>query len=260
MSTPSTQSTSLDADMVHRLKRALTTDSDGLKEILQDPSSEVLHAALKNVALSEEHLLQVLKRHDLTSTFLNAVGRHKLSEKSRICMATLAHPAVSPALVKKLLSRLHLFEVLNLCYLPGQSADLRMAAELAIIQRLPMAPLGNRISLARRATATVLQALFKEGHPQVIEAGLNNPKLQEVALYQHLNGSNATAETISQIARHPRWSQRPNLRRAILKNRQTPRVWFIQFLPRLPRTEARNLLHSQTLSARQKQWIRDVVE
>jgi hypothetical protein len=48
-----------------------------------------------------------------------------------------------------------------------------------------------------------------------------------------------------------------NLRRAILKNRHTPRVWFIHFLPRLPRTEARNLLHSQSLTTRQKQWVRE---
>jgi hypothetical protein len=252
-----TTTDNLDADMVARLKRALTTDGDDLKEVMKDPASEVLHAALKNIALSEEHLLAVLKRRDLPSAYLNAIGRHKLCEHPRVCMATLSHPAVSAPLVKKLLGRLHLFELLNLCYLPGQSADLRMAAELAIIQRLPMVPLGNRITLARRATATVLASLLKEGQPQVIEAALSNPKLQEVALFQFLNGSTATADTISQIARHPRWSQRVNLRRAILKNRHTPRVWFIHFLPRLPRTEARNLLHSQSLTTRQKQWVRE---
>ena len=228
----STLSQPLDPDMVHRLKRALTADADDLKDVLKDPSSEVLHAALKNVALAEEHLLQVLKRHDLPSTFLKYHPAATNCVKKHGCAWQPWRTRLSHRLWSKNCCRVCIcLKCSNLCYLPGQSADLRMAAELAIIQRLPMAPLGNRISLARRATATVLEALFKEGHPRVIEAGLNNPKLQEVALYQHLNGSNATAETISQIARHPRWSQRPNLRRAILKNRQTPRVWFIHFLP-----------------------------
>ncbi|MCD6526601.1 MAG: hypothetical protein J7K75_06400 [Desulfuromonas sp.] len=256
----STPSQTFDPELVARLKKALTAEANELESILQDPSPEVLHALLKNVFLTEEHILKLLKRRDMPALLLKSLARHKLCEHHRIAIALVCHPSLPPALSKQILARLHLFELLNLCYLPGQSTDIRMAAEHAIIQRLPMVALGNRVTLARRATATILSALLKEGHTRVIEASLSNPRLQEVALFQFLNGSTASAETISQIARHPRWSQRCNLRRAILKNCHTPRVWFIHFLPKLSVTEARNLLHAQQLSPRQKSWIREYLE
>lgn len=256
MSTPPV----FDAELVARLKRALTARSPELDDLLNDPAEEILHALLKNVFLHEEHVLQLLKRRELPTSLLKALSQHKLSQHHRVIMALLSHPSLPANLNQSLLSQLHLFELVNLCYQPGQSTDLRMAAEHAIIQRLPLAPLGNRITLARRATAPILAALLKEGQAQVVEACLANPRLQEAALFQFLGSSSARADTISQIARHPRWSQRRNLRLAILKNSHTPRVWYLQFLPKLSVTEARNLLHAPQLSGRQKGWIRDFLE
>lgn len=253
-------SSTLDTDLVHRLKQALTVKGDGLKTVLLDPSAEVLHAALKNISMAEEHLLQLLKRQDLSSDLLKAISKHKLSQSHHVTVAMIRNTSLPPMLAKQLMAKLHLFELLNLCILPGQSSDIRAAAEYSICQRLPSEPLGNKISLAKRATTNLLLPLLKEGHPQIIEATLENPRLQESAIFQFLSSSSTSPHTVSIVARHPRWGKRKNLQRAILKNHHTPHVWFIHLLPTLPTMEVRNLLHSNRLRTNQKVWIKEYLD
>ncbi len=42
---------------------------------------------------------------------------------------------------------------------------------------------------------------------------------------------------------------------AMLKNRNTPNVWFTLFLPQLKTNELNNLLHSKKLNPQQKQLV-----
>jgi hypothetical protein len=125
------------------------------------------------------------------------------------------------------------------------------------MQRLPTTELGNKMTLARRATTTVVGGILKGGEPGLVEICLGSPRLREVAILQFINGATSTAETISIIARHPKWKSRPNLRLAILKNRRTPAIWFTLFLPQLRTPEVQNLLASRRLSPSQKKLVKD---
>jgi len=247
----------LGSSLVKRLKQALTADGELLTQLMDDQNSEVLHAALRNVSITETHLLQLLKRTDISSDLLRAISQHKLSQNHHITLALVRHQALPPSLTKKLLQRLHLFELLNLCVLPGQATDVKVAAEHGILQRLAQEPLGNKITLARRAHSSLLLPLIREGQLQILEASLDNPRLKEAALFQFISSGKSSPLTISAIARHPRWSTRKNLQRAILKNQHTPQVWFITFLPNLALQEVRNLLLAPRLRQCQKNWIQE---
>lgn len=242
------------------LKRALTCDAAELHSILSCTENEVIRAALKNVSLEPEHLHNLLQRHDIDSALLTAICKHKISHTRSVVNQLLAHPNINPQQIKIVLERLHLIELLNITLLPGQAADVRIAAERHLCKRLLTAPLGNKITLARRATYPVLEALMLEGHPQVIDPCLNNPRMKEAAIYRFLHGQNVEAQSINKIARHPRWNKRPNIRLAILRNRHTPKTLFTQFLPGLPPQQARQLLFSKHLNQAQKEWIRDILE
>ena len=98
---------------------------------------------------------------------------------------------------------------------------------------------------------------MQDGDPRLVETCLGSPRLREVALLQFLNGPASTAETISMIARHPKWKNRPNLRLAILKNRKTPPIWFTLFLPGLRTPDLNNLLAGRRLTPPQKQLVTD---
>jgi hypothetical protein len=47
------------------------------------------------------------------------------------------------------------------------------------------------------------------------------------------------------------------LRLAILRNRKTPDVWFILFLPQMRTSEVRDLMNSRRLNPAQKKLVQD---
>ncbi len=246
----------LDLDLAKRLHRALTGSREELFQCLLDPSREVLTAALKNPSLAEEHLLALLRRRDLPEDLLKAVYRLEQTQGShQLKLALAKNPGTPGPVAQALLPQLYLFELVALCFLPGATPDQRLAAERIILTRLPVLPLGEKITLARRGTATVVGELLKEGVPQVLEACLASPRLKEVAIFQFLNSAKASAESISTIARHPRWKDRPNLRLAILRNPKTPGIWYTLYLGRLSPADLRGLLQSKRLNSEQTRLV-----
>lgn len=247
-----------DPDLAKRLHRALTAGSEELHLVLQDPVMEVVRSALKNRNLGEEHLLALLKRRDLNEDLLKAVHQLPISgESHRLQLALVRNPGTPGPVVLAILPRLHLFELIDLCYVPGITPDQKFAAERAILQRLPTTELGNKMTVARRATAAVVGEILKGGEAPLVEICLASPHLREVAVLQFLSGPSATAETITMIARHQKWQTRPNLRLAILKNQRTPEIWFRQFLPGLRTPDVGNLLLSKHLSPGQRKLVEE---
>jgi len=229
------QSADLNPDFVNKLQIGLTASAEELFQLILDPDCCFLNTLLKNPHINEDHLLALLKRRDLSEELINSIyKKHKQSLSHRTILALVKNTAASGTLIRNLLPTLRSFELVDLCYLPGATPDQKLAAERTILQRLPTTPLGNKITLARRGTANIVAALLKEGQSQLFEVCLSSPRLKEAAVFQFLRGATASAETISMVARHDRWKQRPNLQLAILKNTKTPDIWFTLWLPKLP--------------------------
>lgn len=243
----------LDRDLARDLHHALTASGEELFQLVRHGAATVVLAALKNANLQADHIEALLQRRDLSEAVLKSI--HNLTQvkaSHKLTIALARHPATPGAILLSLLPHLRLFELVDLCYLPGVTPDQKFAAERAILQRLPTTELGHRMTLARRATPTIAAALLKTGEPPLIEICLTNPRLREVAILQFLSGPNASAAAISLIAGHPKWSLRPNLQLAILKNRRTPPVWYRLFLPRLRTPDLRNLLASRRLDSQRR--------
>jgi len=246
----------LDPSLSRRLYRALTAGDDELFQVLEETSMEVLETALKNPVFGENHLLALLKRRDLTEDLLGTIYRLPMvGENDKLKLAVVRNPCTPAHVTLALLPYLHLFELVDICHIPGVTPDQKLAAERAIIQRLPATPLGNKITLARRSTSAVVEALIREGDPRLMEACLDNPHLKESAIFQFLNGPNATPESISMVARHPRWKNHANLQQAILKNPKSPAVWFTLFLPTLKPNDLKKVHASAQLSPAQKKRV-----
>jgi hypothetical protein len=243
-------------DLAGRLQKALAADREELFHWVRDPSQTVLQTLLKNPRLAEEHLLALLKRPDLQENLIKAIHRREETAAShRLKLALIRNPATPPWMSRALLPALHLFELVDICVLPGSTPDQKLAAEREIILRIESIPLGNKITLARRGTATIVGELLKQGHPQLMEPCLDNPRLTEAAIVQFLRSHRADAGTISSIARHPHWKNRPNVRLALLKNPRTPEVWFTLFLAGLHSNDLKALLLSRQLTSRHKSLV-----
>jgi hypothetical protein len=253
--------TTLDRELVQRLQKALTAGPEELFQIVQDPSLEVLRTLLKNRSLGEDHLLALLRRRDLPEDLLKAINQRPETEKShRLQLAVAKNPNTPGQIVLSIFPRLYLFELLDVCLLAGPSPDQKFAAEREIVKRLPTTELGNKMTLARRGTSTLVAEILREGDPKLVPICLDSPRLQEIALVQFLNGPKATAETISMVARHPKWKIRSNLRLTILKHPRTPDIWYTLFLPQLNTAELQNLLLSRRLRPPQKALVAEALK
>ena len=243
---------------LRRLHHALTANKQAIYHLLEQPSPDLLQALLRNPALDEHHLLALLKQRGLTSALFEVI-QHYLGESSdsyQLAKALARHPETPSHIALATLPRLYLFDLAELSRCNQATPDQRMAAERLIIQRLPTQPLGNKLTLARQGTAAIVEALLKEGQPQVVAVCLDNPRLKEGALHQFLSSGAASAETISQVARHPTWQHRPNLQLAILKHPRTPLIWYTLWLPRLKRGAVKELGHSPRLTSQQRACIK----
>ncbi len=246
----------LDKKTVRHLQQALTAQGEELFQVVRDASPEVIKTALRNPNLHEDHIHALLKRRDLTEHVLQAVHNlEQVKTSHKLKLGLVRNPVTPGPIVLSLLPHLRLFELVDLCYIPGVTPDQKFAAERAILKRLPTTELGHRLTLARRATPAVAAELLKSGEIPLVEICLNNPRLREVAVLQFLNGSMAKAATISMVARHPKWKTRPNLQLAILKNRATPPIWYNLFLPQLRTADLRNLLASRRLDPTRKKHV-----
>ena len=250
----------LDAARAGRLLLALSAQGDELSALLRNADPELIRSALKNPQLSEAHLLALLKRQKLPEGVLRAIHRAPQAGSRRIKIALAAHPATPAPLLTQLLAQLHLMELATLLRFPGASPDHKAAAQQAMLKRLPETELGTRVALARRGSAAVLEALLADGEPRLVDAVLANPELSESNLLAFLRSEAATAETISALARHPRWGLHPKLRLAALRNRKTPPVWFTLFLPFLGSAEVSRLLACKGLAPRQLEAVREELE
>jgi hypothetical protein len=218
----------IDQNLSHELQTALTADKDLLFSVVQNAGEDVLMAALRNPSLDGQHLQALLKRRGLGNIPATIYSSKRLLESYPVKFALVCQ----------------------------NSSDSPQAAERCIIQRLPTQTLGNKLTLARRGSAAVVETLLREGLSNVVEACLDNPHLKEGSLHPFLSSAQATAETVSMIARHSRWKNRPNIRLAILKNPRTPAVWYTMFLPGLPPATLRDLLASPRLTFAQKELVR----
>lgn len=246
----------MDSSSIKKIQYGLTAGPDELFQLIRDPDLEYVQILLKNHQIGEDHLLALLKRSDLSEELISAIfKRNKGNLNHKLIIALVKNRATSGTLTRHLLPQLYLFELVDLITLPGSSPDHKLAAERVILQRLPTTPLGNKMTLARRGPATIVAALLKEGQPQIVEICLGNSHLRESSLYQFLQGSTASAETISMIARHNRWKQRPNLQLVILKNPKTPDIWFTLWLPRLKLHTVKNLHYHHKSSPAKRRLI-----
>ncbi|QSV46754.1 hypothetical protein [Geobacter benzoatilyticus] len=252
------KSSHLDPDLSRRLHHALTCGKEELFEALLDTSMDVLRAALRNPALDDNHLLALLGRRDLTEELLKTIaGLDAVAGNHRLTVALVHNPGTPATIALPLLPHLYLFELVTITEFPGTTPDQRLAAERAIIQRLPTTPLGTRITLARRATAPVLDALMKEGDARVVEPCLANPRLKEASVFQLVSSSRTLSESIAAVARHQRWANRPNVKKALLRNTNTPCSVFKSLISGAQLMDLRNLIASGRLTGDRKSLIQE---
>jgi len=201
--------------------------------------------------------LAALKDRDLASEVIEQISKNTAVMKSRkVRLALVAHPRAPRRIALRLIRELYTFDLMQFSLLPAVAADLKRVADELLVGRLASVSLGERISLARRSSGRVAAALLLDRESRVWQTALENPRLVESGVVSALLRPGASPTFVKAICHHSKWSVRPEIRLASLRNEYTPMARALEFARRLPPAQLRDVLHSSRLPESIKTYLR----
>ena len=212
-------------------------------------SPDALLNLLDDSRFDEDHLCLLLSRKDLPATFLDEFARRReLLHGYPVTRALAFHPNISRKVALRVLRDLHLMDLVKLSQVPTTAPELQRSAEEHLISRLPHVALGQKIALARQASARVLAALLVEGNAQVVEPAVENPRLTEAQVLKLLARDKLPLAVVPALCRSQRWISVPNVALALLRYPHTPPEAALKILTRVASADLRALLQTKTIS------------
>lgn len=235
---------------------ARSASSEQLKLLLHDAREEILLALLQNLNVEDAHVTTILGRADISANIVSAIAADaKWLAKESIRLALARHPRTPKRIAISVLRQLFLFDLARLSLLPSAPADIRRAAEEAILTRVPHLPVGEKLTLARRGPARVAGALLAEGHPPAIKLALDNAFLTESQVLRVLAKPGVPERVVAAIAQHRKWSHMYSVRVALVRNPSTPAPRVLSLLPDLTLRDLKDLAGLETLAPHVRRYI-----
>lgn len=208
---------------------------------------EAVDAILTSPGLSDALVLAVLRRA-LPSRALEAIAETPpWADRTRLQGAIALNPACPRALGQRLLPGLLWSDLATLATSPQTASVIRVRAEALLKDRLVEMRLGERMSLAKRATPPVLRPLLDDKEHRVVRAALQNPRLREDDLVAALRAPSASLPLITEIPSSPRWRSSYAVRRALVFHPRTPLPLALGQVTGLRPVDQRQIARTQTL-------------
>ncbi len=232
-----------------------------VEQFLHDPSPDVLCAAACDPRLTEELALALLERGDLPASALQQLSRHPALKKSRKAqLALVTYPRTPRCVSLPLLKHLHTFELMQVALTPAVAADVKAAADEAILHRRETISPGERLTLAKRGSGRLAGALLLDPEPRIVEAALENPQLTEAPVVKALMKERGPQALAERVSRHPKWSLRREVQRALLRHPGTPLGRVLLFARNLPTEALREIMRQSRLSANVRAYLMKELE
>ena len=230
------------------------------KETIQNPDHAALTTDTSPIAPSPfnaDRALAALKNTATLPADIERIVHDSVLMKSRkVRLAVAAHPRTPRRIALRLIRELYTFDLVLFARMPVAPADLKRVADDLLVARLTSVSLGERISLARRSSATVAAALLLDKESSVWRAALENPHITEAAVVRAVQKTHSSSAFIEAVCRHAKWSLRVEIRVALLRNAHTPLARALEFARRIPPAQLRDILHASRLPEKIKEYLR----
>jgi hypothetical protein len=225
-----------------RAAQAVRASDEELKLFVHDPSSKVIRALFENRNLTEEHILIIANRKNLSPEVLNTIVKDPRWTESYPVRLALAKNPKTPLFAALSIARfLRLFDLTDLARNHLLPVIYRKKLEAIVIEKIPTLALGVKKTLAKVAAGEILISLIKDGYPDVIKLCLENPHLVEAHLYKVISHKTTTPGTIRTIAENRNWTCRYHIKFALIRNEHTPLARSTLFLTDLKIGDLREL-------------------
>jgi hypothetical protein len=242
-------------------------------------------------ALTEDLALALLKRADLPPGVLEQLAKNAHALRSRkVKIAMASHPHTPRHVSVPLARQFYTFDLMKVALSPRVPADVKVAVDNVLISRLKAITVGERLTLARRASGRVAAALLlevesmdgkilpgkikvgkiKDGkiiaakinhaetvarQTRVMQTALENPRLTEALVINSVLRPAASAALVQAVARHAKWSPRREIRAALLRSAHLPLARALEFSREIPAGPLQELLASSRLPTKIKDQL-----
>jgi len=251
----------------------------------------VLLRTAADPALTEDLALALLKHADLPPEVLEQLAKNAHALKShKVKIALASHPHTPRHVSVPLARQFYTFDLMKVALSPGVPADVKVAVDDVLISRLKAVTVGERLTLARRASGRVAAALLldvetrdgtiitgkikdgkiKDGkmiaakinhaeavarQTRVMQTALENPRLTEALVIKSVLRPAASAALVHAVARHAKWSPRREVRAALLRTAHLSLARALEFSREIPAGPLQELLASSRLPTKIKDQL-----
>ncbi|HEX8816571.1 MAG TPA: hypothetical protein VF753_13825 [Terriglobales bacterium] len=230
-----------------------------LEEAVRSGDLELLKAAVASVALSEDLALVLLKRAELPAEILEQLSKRPAGKHRKVQLALVAHPKTPRYVSMAIVRQMFTFDLMQAALMPIVPADVKKSAEEALLHRLEKLTLGERLTLAKRASGRVAGELLLDSEGRVSQTALDNARLTEAHIVKALTGAKARASLVHAICTHSKWPLRRDIRIALLRNEKLPLTYAMEYALGLPAKTVREILQASRLPAHVKQRVLDAI-
>jgi len=260
------------------------------------PTAADLLRTAADPALTEDLALALLKRADLPPEVLEQLAKNAHALKSRkVKIALASHPHTPRHVSVPLARQFYTFDLTKVALSPRVPADVKVAVDNVLISRLKTVTVGERLTLARRASGRVAAALLldvesmdgkiiadkirdgkiKDGkikggkiiaakmnhaeavsrQTRVMQTALENPRLTEALVINSVLRPAASAALVHAVARHAKWSPRREVRAALLRTAHLSLACVLEFSHEIPASRLQELLATSRLPTKIKDQL-----
>jgi hypothetical protein len=240
-------------------RRAIVEDSASqLAQKIQQPVSDVesLRSAASHPALTEEQAFTLLERRDLPSAVVDDLAKNgRVMKYRKLRLAVVHHPRTPKHVSLPIIRRLYTFELMKVATAPGIAADVKIAAEEALLGRFGTISAGEKLTLGKLASARVAAGLLQDPDKRVVNAALDNPFLTETWIIKAVVKQNPSEILALHVAKHRKWSVRKDVRAALLRNEFTTLAHAIEFAQSFSLESLNEILYQSALPEKIKTYL-----
>jgi hypothetical protein len=194
---------------------------------------------------SPERLLEAIRRPGVSPAVLQRIGRNPAALKSyKVRAALVQHPKAPRPLSMSLVSSLNWSDLARIASASRLPIALRCAADKILLLRLPELELGEKVSLARVASPSVIRGLRDENSPLVARALLENPSLRFEEVLAMAERPDAPGALLGTLAESARFARRQELRLALAAHPRTPPATALRLVAGLDERSLETLVAS----------------
>jgi hypothetical protein len=217
---------------------------------------DTLSRAASDRALPEDLALAILRRRELPETVVEALGKNLAVARLRtVRYALITHQHTPRHISLPLLRHLYPFELMKLAVVPQLAADLKRAAEEALITKSGSLSTGERLTLAKQGSSRVAAEMLLDSEPRVMSAALDNPRMTDAGIVASLLSPKSPSHLAPAVCHHSKWRVRTEVRVAALRCEFTPLGHAIDFASRIPLRQLKDILSQSKLNEEVKQYL-----